>query len=830
MTKFYTNICVHDGKVYHTGFINGRRFRKHHEFNPTCWIHDPSEQYDWKTIHDESVQPINFESISEYRKYMFKNKNMFPIYGDIKIETQAISHYYKKEIDFDYSLMKVFFIDIETPSNQGFPQPIYSPVPIRSIVVKDKFAKKFHVFGDAVYSGKFDEVKDEIVYYHCDDEYDLLLKFVHFMEVEKPDCLVAWNGIQFDYPYIIERCNKIIGKDNTSLLSPLREVRCHWSVDDKENDIAKPYIKGITLLDLMEIFSKYSRTKTENRRLDTVATAVIGEGKFEYEEDNLWDLFINDYETAINYNIIDVERMDNIDDIEGLLELHYSLSFMAKCSIDDAMGSINLWDAFIYNRLKTDKKVIPPKSEHDKHRYAGAYVHEPKQGLYKWFLSFDLNSLYPHCIMQWNISPETLIDAMIENVRMDAIDERFLNKEIDVKDEILAGNGQYFRKDKKGILPMIMEEVYALRKAIKKESLALKQRVKDGEKHLEPERKAKANKELALKIMINSFYGCTGNNYFRYYDLRQATGITLSAQLAIKCAMKSTTEFFQDKYGYDPLIYVDTDSIYLNVEPIVEKIKSKKPNIKDSEIVDFLDKFAQERVEPVLEAGYNDLKEYLNCNDNKMVMKREKIGSAGIWLGKKRYSTMVHDEEGVRFPTPEISNTGVEIKRKDTPKKVKPYLEKILELLLEGKTENDIQEYVAKVKEDYMKMSIEDIAQPITVKNIRKYQTGDGWASGTPHHVKASIVYNNYITKNGYTNLNLIQDEDSIKLVFLKKPNPTFEEKIAFIKKFPCKELEKYVDYDEVFDKSFMHVVKSICGKLGMKIEDNPMYDIDDII
>ena len=507
-----------------------------------------------------------------------------------------------------------------------------------------------------------------------------------------------------------------------------------------------------------------------------------------------------------------------------MIELAVTMAFDAKVNFNDVFYQVRMWDMIIYNDLKKKNIVIPPKQDEDKaDRYAGAYVKEPKPGVYDWVVSFDLNSLYPHLIMQYNISPETLLDERYRGVSVD----KLLNEEVDLsglKDVTVCPNGAVFTTKKRGFLPKIMDKIYSERFIFKKKMLKAKQEYeKSPTKALEREIARCNNIQMAKKIHLNSAYGAIGNNYFRYYKLANAEAITLGGQFSIRWIENKMNIYINKILKTKEVDYViasDTDSIYLHMGPLVETVYKGREKITEG-IVSFLDKICDMELEKYISSSYEALATYVNAYEQKMFMKRETIAERGIWTAKKRYILNAWDIEGVRFAEPKLKMMGIEAVKSSTPAPCRTLIRDALKVIL-TQTEQDIINFVEQARVDFKKLPAEEIAFPRSVSNVTKYHSSSGiYAKGTPIHSRGSLLFNHHIKKNKLDNkYNMINNGEKIKFVYLKKPNPIHENVISFINQFPTElGLQKYIDYDLQFNKSFIEPVRAILDAIGWSLE-----------
>jgi DNA polymerase elongation subunit (family B) len=551
----------------------------------------------------------------------------------------------------------------------------------------------------------------------------------------------------------------------------------------------------------------------------------LGQKKLDHSEyDTFKEFYTKDWQKFVEYNIVDVELVDRLEDKMKLIELCITMAYDSKGNYNDVFFQVRTWDSIIYNYLKEKNIVIPFKKETKKDsKFAGAFVKEPIPGKYDWVVNFDLNSLYPHLLMMYNISPETLVEQRHPTASV----ERILNKSIDFsdyKDYAVCANGSMYRKDVRGFLPELMEQMYRDRVIYKKKMLEAKQQYeKTPTKELEKEIARCNNIQMAKKISLNSAYGAVGNEYFRYFKLANAEAVTLSGQVSIRWIENKLNQYMNrilKTDGEDYVIAVDTDSVYLNMGPLVETVYKGREKTTEG-IVSFLDKVCQVELEKYIESCYQELADYVNAYEQKMQMKRENIADRGIWTAKKRYILNVWDSEGVRYETPKLKMMGIEAVKSSTPAPCRVKIKEALNIIM-NKTEDDLISFVETFKKEFYKLPPEDISFPRSVNELTKYRSVSTiYQKGTPIHTRGSLLYNHYIKdKSLDSKYPLINNGEKIKYVYLKTPNIIHENVISFIQQFP-KELGlgKYVDYELQFDKSFIEPLKSILNCIGWNVE-----------
>lgn len=829
--KFYTNVTVHRGKIIHSGYDNGKKFVKKENFQPTLAI-ECNEDFGYRTLMGKNAKQIEFDSISEFNSYKKDYKDVLNLHGNISANYQFISEKYKGEINFNKSDIRTIFYDIETIDEtkefKGFPKPEDAPIPIVSIALKDLKTNTIWLFSLKDYDVEHKKNKldcKKVIHRKCNSEYNLLLTFVKFIEKIQPDLLIGYNNSKFDDPYVLSRIEKICGLGILKKLSPIGVVEYEFKENNKGDMNYRYHIKGLQVLDYLDLYKKFVPAGRESYSLSFISEYELGEDKVDYSDhDNITDFYIEDPIEFQFYNIYDVELLYLLDEKLKLLDLVYTVAYMAKINYEDIMSPIRTWDSILFEELKEKNIVIPPDKFEHRVNYAGAYVHKPIPGIYDWVVSYDLASLYPHIIMQFNISPETLVNKT-EDVNQDEIDERFLNSEISANENyVLTGSGQYFSKDVEGIFPFLMEKYYNSRNKVKSE---MKDTKNKRDENLENKIAALDIKQLALKILLNSAYGAMGSPYFRYFDVRLAKAITLSGQLAIKYISKKLNEYTRNEYKLDKnlLIYTDTDSVYLDFDFVARKLKTDDPK----KIVDSLVKFSDKYIEPKINKIYKNLANYLNCNKNRMLMEREKISEKFLIVSKKRYAALVWDDEGYRYDEAELKVTGLEIVRSSTPNKIKSYLkESIIHLMRDPE---NIDDYVNGVKKEFFEMSPEDIAFPRSVTDVKKYTDPNGNPrKGCPIGVRAALVYNKYITDNKIE-MDRIADGDKIKFFYSLTPNPFYNQNVfGYINKMPNREeIIKYLDYPTQFEKVFLSIIRDTSKKVGFELETKKQTNLEEM-
>ena len=814
--KFYTSVEQAGNRLLVRGYNNGERYSVRVPFNPTLFL--PTKNFSkWKTLEGECVEPHKFGSIAEARDFVKQYKEVpdFEIYGNTRFLYQYIAEQHpEKELKFDSSKIRIFNIDIETAAENGFPDIESADQEILAISIKDSFTGRITVFGARPYDNK-DSMVD---YMHFRSEESMLGAFLDYWQANFPDVITGWNVQLFDMPYICNRINRILGEKFVKLLSPWKLVSQREIFIKGRKQFAVDTL-GISTLDYLELYKKFTYSNQESYRLDYICNVELGEKKLDHSEhDTFKEFYEKDWQKFIDYNIHDVRLVDKLEDKMKLIELAYTMAYDAKVNYEDVFSQVRMWDNYIYNELNKRKIAIPPKKESTKNeKYAGAYVKEPKPGFYDWVVSFDLNSLYPHLIMQYNISPETLRESRHPSASVEGI----LNQKVEIdKQYATCANGAQYRKDVHGFLPEMMKKMYDSRVIFKKRMIKAKQQYeKTPTVELTKEIARCNNIQMAKKISLNSAYGAIGNEHFRYYKTANAEAITLSGQVSIRWIENKMNGYLNKLLSTDKEDYViasDTDSIYLNLGPLVNKFLASKSSDKAA-IVSLLNKICEEKLEPFIEKSYQELATYVSAYEQKMSMKRENIADRGIWTAKKRYILNVWDSEGVRYKEPKMKIMGLETARSSTPAYFRDKLYAAFQIII-SKNNDELITFINGVRSETKERPYDEVAFPRGVNNLSKYRHPTTiYSKGTPIHVRGALLYNWYVKKYKVEHKHpFIQEGEKIKFMYLKTPNPIHENCISFFGELP-KEfgIEKYVDYQTQFEKSFLEPLKNVLQCIG---------------
>ena len=818
---FYTYAKHYGNKILYRGISKtGKRQTARHDFQPTLFV--PSDKPSkYRSMFGENVSPVKFQSNTEAKEFIhnYSHVSNYPIYGQSDWNYQYLTEKFPDEVPWDQSKIKLISIDIETTVEHGFPDVLNPLEEITLITIQDAHTKEIITWGCGEYTPTEHTAHLNVDYRWCEDEKALLNDFLNWWVTDPPDAVTGWNIQLFDIPYMVVRTEKLFGDDMKKGFSPFSLIK-RKEVKIGNRQFLRYDIWGIAQLDYLDLYKKFTYVTRESYKLDHITEVELGHKKLENPHDSFKDFYVKDWNLFVSYNIIDTVLVDELEDKLKLIELCFTMAYDGKMNYSDVASPVKTWDCLLYNHLWKQNVVFGQKELKENRSIAGAYVQEPEPGSYEWVESFDATSLYPSIIMQYNMSPETLVPGEVYDVTVDGMLERKYS--FNTKNAI-ASNGQCFSRDKLGYMPEIVQKFFDDRlkyKKLMKESEQLFEDTKD------PKYKkdiAKYNNfQMARKIQLNSLYGAMANAYFRFFDTRIAEGITLSGQVIIRETAKALDEYMNEVCGTEDEVYSfysDTDSCYITMKGLVDKFFAGKEKEK---LVDILDKVGTEQIEPCISKAMDKLVDYTNAYEKKIFFKREAIADKSIWVAKKRYAMNVYDNEGTRYQTPQLKVMGLEIVRSSTPAPVRASLKEAVKLTLTA-DEKTLQKFIEKTKNDFKNMPAEEIAFPRGCNNMGEYHSNEFiYGKKCPIHVRGSLLYNFYLKKNKLTSkYELIQEGDKIKFLYLKEPNTIRENCISFNSEIPREfDLHRYVDYDLMFQKAFLDPMDTIVKAIDWEIEE----------
>lgn len=816
---YYTNVGRRGESLLIRGIKDGEEVRFKYEYSPTLYVEHPND-YGFYNIHGKTLKPIQFEDMNKANEFTKEHEGSnLKIYGFPHFPCQYIlenfpnaSEKYRKED------IRVFNIDIEVTSTEGFPDAENAAYPVTAICIHDSKIDKFVTFGNGHWDREDSvlpqDILDRVHYINCKDEYELLSKFLRYWTTFTPNIVTGWNIEGFDMPYLFNRLDNL-GMDGRKL-SPwrrgiLRKIQTARGEDTAVN------IDGIDQLDYMHM---YKRNKIQDSyRLDNIASIELGERKLDYSEmGSLHKLYFDDFQKFIDYNIQDVNLVKRLDEKMGLINAQLMIAYMAGANAGEINSPVRTWDVLINREMAKERKIPHYHHNAPAHRETipGGHVKEPQVGKHGWCVSFDLNSLYPHLVMQHNISPETINQSFklwpheSQENRLD----KLLNREkINLpSNHCLAASGYAFTNEFEGVIPRLMRKMYEDRKAYKKEMIKDQQEGRDSTYN--------NLKQYVMKILLNSGYGGLTNKFYRWFDQRLGESITLSGQMMIRTSEKAINDWMNNVLktdNVDYIIAIDTDSNYVNMQPLVDKFFSDKSR---DELIDIIDKICDEQITKAIEKGYEEASQYMQTN-NKMVMEREAIASSAIWTAKKRYAMCVWDMERVKYrDEPKIKIQGLEAIRSSTPAQCREPLLEIITLALTS-TEDVTQKFIADFRARFNDLPIEEIAFPRTMNNVTKMTQQEGFRKGTPPHIRGAITFNRFLKKYGIEkDWELCKNGEKGKFIWLIEPNTVGSDVISFNTSIPEEfNVRPYIDYNKQFTKAVIEPINGILEPIGWSAE-----------
>ena len=776
----------------------------------------PLSDFNYAYVKDPTGKYLSMtgERVSKTRRFTRGHPNVFE--SDLNKETRVLTDLYLHD-DNPSEGNVIMYFDIEVSMENGIPNVMKPNNEITSIAVYDPTVNEYTVFvldKEGIYS---DKTTDAACIRFCQTEQDLLHKFIVKYEEIQPTIITGWNSNGFDVPYLYNRLKQVCGNGIANKLSPIGKVKYSERLERYK-------IAGVSCLDYLDLYKKFTYTQLQNYRLDTVARTELGRGKVEYDG-SLDQLFRDDLAKFIEYNLEDVRLIVDMDKKLNLIELVRGICHIGHVPYEDYNMSSRFLEGTIVTYLhrkgivvtdKPEKRTMSDDEEEGNDSFTGAFVKDPIPGLYDWVYSLDLQSLYPSIIMSLNISPETKV-GFVKNWDM----EQHFRKEIlayviEEKDNpttieldydafmsfmvennlTISSNGVLYSNIKRGIIPEILETWFAQRVEYKN---LMKKYVNNGDKD-------KASyydrRQHIQKIFLNSLYGVLGLPVFRFYDVDNAAAVTITGQDVIKSTAKVVNKHYEKLLGVegDHVTYIDTDSIYASAMPIMPVDCDPKQFTIDK---------ARE-IETTLNRFYNTFaKKAFNCDSHKLFIKGESVASTGFWVSKKRYALdKVYDLE-TNQDVNKMVVKGLDVVRSSFPKVFREFMTQMLKDILKKVPKDNIDEKVLKLKQSLDTVNYLEVARNTSANNITEYDTDTSGAlnkfrKGTPAHIKAAIVYNRLLKYYGIEKqYERIADGEKIKYLYLKS-NPLQIDAVAVKGYHDPKEIiqlvEEYIDTDALFE------------------------------
>ncbi len=838
-------------------------------YKPEIFVPNPLGKH-FSLIENMPLKRKQFDTIKEYNEFCYQHKDGNTpeslLYNKIKPEYQYIRE--KFEESNKINNVRIWMFDIETKDKDGeFPDPFkFEVLPeITLIQVSEYDTDKRIIWGWMKDTDVYKEHKN-CIYLKFDSEKEMLKHFLETYRKRNVNILTAWNGDLFDFPYLIKRLENL--KLNYKLLSPYKTFKIEKvsKSDGLKQNINKPY--GVYWLDMLSVYKKFTFGGREKWSLDFIANYEGVDAKLDYtkegfknikdlmngvftheycedKESKLYKAYENNdielikqlsYDVFVMYGIKDVEIMQHLEYKIKLFNVLISMAQKMRCNLDDSLGTTTPWEIYIYNELYKSNIALPSKQQESESKiFTGGYVYADI-GIHKWCMSSDVASLYPSIMRTVNISPETYIkhkdipedlykeinilhtlehpeDYIIENWNEDKFNK--VNELLKKYNLSLSVNGECFNKEKEGIIPKLVRQIYEERVQFKN----LKKEAKT-----EDEKNFYDLKQMTAKIAINSIYGALGSKYFILSNTNIAHAVTSYGRYSIKTTGDYVIDYLNNKYKTDKVYrtLTDTDSYYLGLSYIVDLYQQTYGVKTNEEISDMIDKLDKKIVSVLNRKCANVIYNKFNNFDDVIYYDREKIGHM-IITGKKKYAVLLYNNEGYQYEEPKVSVTGLSTVRSDTPAIVRKKLSDILKIMFHNDNEL-LLEYIDNFKNEYYKdmYSIDDIAIPTGISDIDKFKNK---TSSIPIHVRASFTYNNFLKdnkllENGFTE---IQNGDKIKWFRIKKNPFVNSDVFAYTDKSIFKEYDilKYFNYDEMFYRTFKKTVDDLCEVVKLKSNED---------
>lgn len=843
MTSFYTSVERRGNNILWRGYEHGRPFLRKVQFEPTFYRRAKHDEQGTKRafIDNVALTPKKFASIHEANDWLdeYDGVGGFGVYGTKDYVTQFIQEQYPDDVQFDMSLINIMNFDIEVDIAAKLPDINLADNAITSISMKSSKQDHYHLLGMRDYDPTKTESNidpTKIKFQKFETEKDLLRAFINIWTTDYPDIVTGWNVEYFDVQYIITRIIRLFGETVAQKLSPWGSIRKVTNLVMNRHQSTYD-ISGVAVIDYMDAFKKfgYKYGPQESYKLDHIAHVVLGKNKLDYSEyGGLTELYEQNPQKYLDYNLLDTILIQELEDETALIELVLTVAYSGGVNYSGAFGTVAIWESQLYRYLVGKKNLVPPMKSNARHgldELIGGFVKPTIVGKHRWVVSFDLDSLYPHLMMQYNMSPETFIRDSSTNNSPEYIEHR--NRELiagmhrnEDSTTAVCPNGARFSKAELGLIPEIIADAYAKRKAIKVEMLKIEQLEQDNPEHKAEYKKLASklhNSQMSLKIALNSLYGATANAHFLYFIPDVATAITSSGQLSVQWALKALNGYMNkimSTYNHDYVLAADTDSVYLNFAPLIEKFFGTV-DIENSVGEKFLDEICKTKFKKVLDSAFDTLAEHMGAYRNAMSMKREKIISTAIFVAKKRYILNVLNSEGVHYDEPKIAITGLESVRSSTPEICRTRMKELYKLLLD-RTEEETQAFIADFKTEFDSLHIGQISKTSSANDLGKYVDRDKiYAKGSPIHIRASLLYNWKLEQDKLDNkYSKIQSGEKMKFIYLKLPNPVRENVIGFPSDIPPEfKLDRYIDYDRQFEAVFLKPVRNVLDSIGWNIE-----------
>lgn len=823
------------------------------DYAPTLYT-ETKTPTDYKGFYGQNLKSHNFETISEYRSWIKQmGEYNVPVHGVISPEINFFRELPKTKPILSSDMTWMMY-DIETTVTPGVTVQESAEQAKESVTListLDNKTNKVHIFYytqidlEEVESYQDDIAKKYQVEYHFyNNEKEMLLGFLEYYEEINPHLLSGWNTSGFDNVFMFNRLNRLFGEKTALRLSPFRKVK-KKTITVYGKDSQRYRFIGVTDFDYLEIYRQYVYENVPNYRLDTVAEHHLGARKLKHDG-SFEDFYTNHWNKFVAYNIRDTILVAEIDKVVDVLSVACTVAYQCGVTMDDTFGTIKKLDALTYQYACDEGIIIPPQSRVDSESYEGGYVSEAKVGKHKALASVDAASLYPNTIRENNISPETqvpyhLLPESIQKICDEITPEKLFNREIDLS--ALKGTtltvtpaGACYDTSKVGLVSKIMGNLYDGRKIAKKKAqtheknvMAIKEQLKESKdpellKQLREEERLctiYSNLQMAMKILLNSYYGAYGNNNFRYYSLDHARSITLSGQALIRHITEEANKWLKSKFktDFDFQVYNDTDSIYFSLQPLFEHTKID-PEKDYEKALELLTKFVDGPLSNEIQRISDEYASYRNLPCSMIEMKREAISvRGGFWVAKKKYAIMVDDMEGVVYKKdePYMKAMGLELSKAGKfSEEIRGKLSEIMTLIFTG-TEKQVQQLIADYRTEFMKKPMTEIGFLTNVNEVDKWLDSTGnLKTGTPIGPKAIVNHNRYLDSVGDIVVERLSAGDKIYYAPLRKNNPLGFDVIGYIDwTGALLDIDNWVDRVALWEKNFISPADTMLSAVG---------------
>jgi DNA polymerase elongation subunit (family B) len=820
---------------------DGKRVVVDCSYNPYLYIESKTVS-DATSLFNTDLKKKSFRNQFDRRKFVSRLPTD-RVFENLSCDQQFLADMYWQisgDDDFNIHPLKTYFIDIETYSPDDFPHPDKAKDAINVITLYDTIEEEFLTWG----TKELDTPIPNVKYMYCSTEYEMLTRFVEHIKTSPPDILSGWNSQFFDIPYIIMRIAKVLGDNYYHDLSPVGNVYSRQQTGKFGNDQTRWYISGISSLDYLDVYQKFSPGVKESYKLDAIAELELGDRKVDYGSSNLSELADNDWQKFVEYNVQDVNLLVKMDDKLRYLELLRMLAYTGMTTLEGAMGTLGVVTGAAVIAARKQNLVMPTfvKSNFDTGKNPGAYVGEPQNGFQESIISFDANSLYPNVMISMNLSPETKVGNIVHrdetSIHLRHVSGKIYKLTPDQFSRFIAAKkiavtkaDVLFSQSKQGIIPQIVDDLYSVRvkhrTALDKAKRVLSKMSVDDSNYSTVKRDVdQLNiKQYTIKILINSIYGYFGNKMAPFGDDDIASSITLTGQAVIKSSNKILRDYIykltgKSKDDSDPIIYNDTDSSYVSIQMIMDSISS--PFSVDGQVTAAAyaeaEKLESHLNVEIIKWGASEL----NSTDCRFVFKRECMSDVGIFLQKKRYVLRLLDDEGIKCNR--FKYTGVEVVRSTMPKAIKPHVKRIIETMLDTKSLALTNDVFMNTYSIFKNLQIEDIAFVMGIRDYDKYaKRCNEYAvgKGTPIHVKASYYYNLLIKKLKLSSkFEYITSGDKVRYYYVSTPNKLGITSLAYKQYLPDKLREDFSPNTEMmFEKIVFSIIDRFYDAVNWKLQ-----------